>query len=76
MFCWVFKAKVDTTVLEFEPFVANHCEAITGVVDEFLEETVDEFSKLRKWKTSELDPLPSSYFAYPVCIAWLTHHSL
>ena len=64
-FAGFFKAKVDTIVSEFEPFVASNCEAISGVVcfDEFLEVLVNEVSKLRKLKTSELDHLPLSYLA-------------
>ena len=60
-----FKAKVDTIVSEFEPFVASNREAISGAVcfDEFSEVPVDEVGKLRKLKTSELDPLSSSYLA-------------
>ena len=62
-FAGFFKAKVDTIVSEFEPFVASNSEAILGVVsfDEFSEVPVDEVSKLCKLKTSELDPLPSIY---------------
>ena len=58
-FAGYFKAKVDTIVSEFEPFVASNCEAISGVVcfKEFLEVPVEEVSKLRKLKTSESDPL-------------------
>ena len=57
-FAGFFKAKVDTIVSEFEPFVASNCEAISGVVcfDEFSEVPVYEVSKLRKLKTPELDP--------------------
>ena len=64
-FAGFFKAKVDTIVSEFEPFVASNCEAISGVVcfHEFLEVPVDEVSKLCKLKKPELDHLPLSYLA-------------